>query len=692
MKVRIFYSCFIFAVVQIFFLFGPVLGQEENALFQKSPLDSFGIKCYKMICTKSGYVRIISSIGLLMLKGRHFDLGGIVTDNSLGIRNFRSYLAEDEIRAVAEGPDSLCYYATRDNLIFFTMYNANGYGWPPFYFPPKGQPNINVYSFAEDSTDKNIIWIGTDKGLFSYNKVSIETRNVFADTIQNITITHLQSTRDGNIWFSSLERGMGYYYRPGNSVRFYPYSKKEKTFNTLYPVKTFCSKTPYEFFVAVADSLPAIFNTKSRTYTFIDDSSLYNSANKTDDIAVDKSGNLFLIKDGILYYCKTIGNQLLATAFKNDSLAMAPFITGISFLNGGEIASEDHHPEYLKEVTLKHNQNNIVVYYGVNDYSNKIQFAWKIDGVTYGWILMPVLNIDNGNFATVQDLKPGKYILQVKVKTGNEDWRKQQAQLVIIITPPFWQTWWFWISVIAVVTLIVFAVVKWRENAVRKQERIKAKYEKEALELEAKALRAQMNPHFIFNCMNSIKSLIQQNDQDKAVTYLTTFSKLLRTVLHNCDKREITLFDELETSRLYAQLESMRFGEKLCYSFKVDETIDLKSIMVPALIVQPFIENAIWHGIMPKEEGGRLNVIIEKKNDVICCIIDDDGIGREMSKQNKFKGEPPSHQSKGVRLTQSRLDLDNLLNERSGTVEIIDKTDEDGKASGTKVVLTFKEF
>jgi tetratricopeptide (TPR) repeat protein len=223
-------------------------------------------------------------------------------------------------------------------------------------------------------------------------------------------------------------------------------------------------------------------------------------------------------------------------------------------------------------------------------------------------------------------------------------------------------------------------------------EKLKANYEKKLLELEAKALRAQMNPHFIFNCMNSIKSLIQQKDEDKAVSYLTTFSKLLRTILQNSDKREITLFDEIETCRLYTQLESMRFGKKFSYEFVEDETIDLKSIRVPALIIQPFIENAIWHGIVPKEEGGMIAVTIKQTDNAICCIIDDDGIGRETSKQNKFKGEPSTHQSKGVHLTQTRLDLDNALNQRNAIVETTDKKDANGNAAGTTVTLTFTEY
>ncbi len=215
--------------------------------------------------------------------------------------------------------------------------------------------------------------------------------------------------------------------------------------------------------------------------------------------------------------------------------------------------------------------------------------------------------------------------------------------------------------------------------------------QKEMLELEARALRAQMNPHFIFNCMNSIKSLILQNEQDKAIDYLTTFSKLIRTIFHNSDKREVTLYDEIETCRLYVQLESMRFDAKFGHHFIVDTQIDLKSVFVPALIMQPFIENAIWHGIMPKPSGGTVSVIVEREGDGVRCIIDDDGIGVELSKQNQFKGKLAMHQSRGVHLTQSRLNLNNLLNSRSITVETINKKNSDGKASGTRVVLTISE-
>lgn len=239
--------------------------------------------------------------------------------------------------------------------------------------------------------------------------------------------------------------------------------------------------------------------------------------------------------------------------------------------------------------------------------------------------------------------------------------------------------------------VLIYFLVHYVRN-IRKSEQEKVAYKYQMIELEANALRAQMNPHFIFNCLNSIKSLIQKNEQEKAISYLTTFSKLIRTVFQNSDKREITLYDEIETCRLYMQLESMRFGNKFRYRFDVDEGIDLKSVNVPSLIIQPFIENAIWHGIMPKEEQGSIGVRVNKSNDAVCCIIDDNGIGRKTSKQNMFSSRDSSHQSKGEHLTQARLEIDNLINGRKTEVRIIDKQDENAKSLGTTVILTFKDY
>lgn len=224
-------------------------------------------------------------------------------------------------------------------------------------------------------------------------------------------------------------------------------------------------------------------------------------------------------------------------------------------------------------------------------------------------------------------------------------------------------------------------------QGVRRQALEKAAHEKQLLEMEARALRAQMNPHFIFNCLNSIKALIQSDEKWKATEYLTTFSKLIRTLFQNSDKRQISLYDEVETCRLYLQLEQLRFEQKMKWNITVNPDLDLKSVMVPALIIQPFLENALLHGIVPKENGGTVSLTITGGDEQVICTVEDDGVGREVSLKNKGEGAS-FHVSKGVTLSQSRLDLERKLNSAEAGIEITDKY-ENNEPCGTKVVLTF---
>ena len=338
-------------------------------------------------------------------------------------------------------------------------------------------------------------------------------------------------------------------------------------------------------------------------------------------------------------------------------------------------------------IQLDYKHNTIGISFSSIEYllPERIQYAFRLSGLENDWKFSDYKSRE----IVYANLAPGKYVFQLKAQVLGGNWQQSPVELYITITPPFWQTWWF--RILAVLLLIGVAYYFIRKNIerIRRKEQLKSLHEKELLELEAKALRAQMNPHFIFNSLNSIKSLINKNENDKAAGYLTTFSKLIRTLFQNSDKREVSLFEEIETCKLYTQLERMRFGDKIEFIFNVDETIDLKDIKVPALILQPFIENAIWHGLIPKETGGNITVTVKQNNGTVECIIDDDGIGRELSKQYKVQYEA-THQSKGIGLTQSRLELDKILNEREDSILIIDKKNED-IAEGTKVIITFGE-
>lgn len=339
-------------------------------------------------------------------------------------------------------------------------------------------------------------------------------------------------------------------------------------------------------------------------------------------------------------------------------------------------------------ISLSHKQNTITFSFSAPEFifPERIEYAYKLDGVNDDWKIAGYFN----QTVTYNNLAPGKYIFHLKAQMQDGNWEDNAVNYTIIIKPAVWQTDWFRFLCGLMTLLFLSMLIRFRIQSIRRKEREKSLHEKELSELEAKALRSQMNPHFIFNCLNSIKSLIQQHEEEKSVTYLTTFSKLIRTLFNNADKKEVSLYDEIETCKLYLQLEAMRFDTKFSYAVQVDEKMDLKSIQVPALIIQPFIENAIWHGIVPKREAGHVELSVIKRDNYVEIIIDDNGIGREASKQNK-SASALMHNSKGVNLTQSRLELDNLLRQRQARLEIIDKKGDDGLAVGTKVIITINE-
>ncbi|HNK85631.1 MAG TPA: histidine kinase, partial [Flavobacteriales bacterium] len=189
-----------------------------------------------------------------------------------------------------------------------------------------------------------------------------------------------------------------------------------------------------------------------------------------------------------------------------------------------------------------------------------------------------------------------------------------------------------------------------------------ARFEKEAAQLETQALRSQMNPHFIFNALNSINAFVQQNEPDKAASYLSRFARLMRLVLENSRQSEVPLKDDLDALDAYLHLERTRTGEKFDYRIEVAEDIDPEDVMVPPLVAQPFVENAIWHGMSGKEERGLITLSVSRKGDQLLFAIEDDGVGRNSPKRMASMGAPDPGKggkktSLGTAITKARLDL-----------------------------------
>lgn len=212
-------------------------------------------------------------------------------------------------------------------------------------------------------------------------------------------------------------------------------------------------------------------------------------------------------------------------------------------------------------------------------------------------------------------------------------------------------------------------------------------FQQQATELEMQALRAQMNPHFIFNCLSSINRFILINKTEEASDYLTKFSRLIRMALHNSEKPLITLETELEALRLYLDLERLRFKNAFNYSITFINTIDINTLYIPPMLIQPFTENAIWHGLMHKKGIGCLEIQLCAADKILTCIIIDNGIGRNMAASfNSRTAE--KNKSMGMNITAGRLALLNKSKNEAALFTIEDLIDEEGNGCGTKVILT----
>ncbi|HXS55463.1 MAG TPA: tetratricopeptide repeat protein [Hanamia sp.] len=224
-------------------------------------------------------------------------------------------------------------------------------------------------------------------------------------------------------------------------------------------------------------------------------------------------------------------------------------------------------------------------------------------------------------------------------------------------------------SILILASVIIFIFYKRRRDAEEKKH--EAEFRSQVSETELKALRAQMNPHFIFNSLNSISNYIAKNESGVATEYLNKFAKIMRMILENSEKKTIPLSEELKALELYMQLESKRLDDKFAYSIKVADDIDTENTLMPPMILQPFVENSIWHGIANKEGKGNIRIDISRSGQMLQCIIDDDGLGR---KKTEAPANTKDHLSLGMKITKARIEIMNKARKSNGTVELLDLT------------------
>lgn len=341
------------------------------------------------------------------------------------------------------------------------------------------------------------------------------------------------------------------------------------------------------------------------------------------------------------------------------------------------ISSVTNNKEFLDlssaNFTLSPGQHNITFNYSAIDFKNRrIVYRYRLKGDA-NWSETKNRRVE------LSSLEPGEYTFEVSAKSQDSEWSKPD-KIHFIIEKFFWQTWWFIIALLVIggylLYIITVRITKRQKNKEQEQLLLKNKI----LMLEQRALQAMMNPHFVFNVMNSIQHYINTKNTSSANKVLTGFAKLIRKNLEICTKSYINIEEEIEYLNLYLSLEKYRFGEKFEYHIKVDTTIDKEETLIPSMILQPYIENAIWHGIMPKEKGGEVQINITQKNEEYLWIkIIDNGVGINNSLANKNT----KHQSKGMALTQERINLLNQIEAKPIQIYI-----EQNGNSGTTITIS----
>jgi len=332
-----------------------------------------------------------------------------------------------------------------------------------------------------------------------------------------------------------------------------------------------------------------------------------------------------------------------------------------------------------QKIKLKPDQNFFSIEYGAISYFNRQQttFKYKLDGLDENW-----QNAGNRKYVSYTNLSGGNYTFRLKANGENE------ISLPIFIATPFWKTWWFILLITLVIVGFAVLVHLYRTRQIKKREELKSSYNKKISELEVKALRTQMNPHFLFNSLNSIRYYILKEDNKNASEYITKFSRLLRLILKNSRQNQISLKDELHALEIYIDFEQMRFNKKFEYTLEVDSSINQEKIQVQPLTIQPFVENAIWHGLMPKEGNGVLIIKIDKDNGTLKIIVEDNGIGRQKASEIK-KEELTDTKSYGLQITEERMKLMSNIRGKQSEFKITDLYDKK-KPAGTKVIITFE--
>ncbi len=362
-----------------------------------------------------------------------------------------------------------------------------------------------------------------------------------------------------------------------------------------------------------------------------------------------------------------------------EKSASAVYISNVEF--------DDQKVYDPRELTLEPNFTNLTINYA------GIAFAFP-EGLEFEYKLIPL----DENWRPTRDwsvnyqhLNAGSYQFAVRARSDGAGWSPTPATVKVVVLPPFWQSWWFRVLLAGSILGIAFGIHKYRSNKIKKRELAKLETRNKMLKLEQQALNSSINPHFLFNSLNSIQFYLNDRESEfDANIFLSRFAYFIRLVLQDARKDSITLEEELRRLELYLKLEEMRLEDKLNWTLSVEADLEIDSVNVPPMIIQPFAENAIWHGITPLKGSGTVSVEVKSQadNNIIIRICDD-GIGMANSQAMKSKHNI-HHESQGMSLTEQRMEVFERIGRGKLSVTVRTNNPDNAEQPGTCVEVLLR--
>ncbi|MES2775144.1 MAG: histidine kinase [Bacteroidota bacterium] len=566
-------------------------------------------------------------------------------------------------------------YATTDSKLFACTENG-----VTAIDPLAKDPLIAYYPFQKKytrapelfgcfQTGNSPYWFYGAQGIYALRDNVLMQDSIINMPVKTLYINKIVSDRKGNVWIGTMGKGLlQCRYKNGGLVLHnkYDLSNGLPSANALSVLEDKNGNIWCGDYMSFSVLLNPGMN--EQLLSFNEKDGLLSSYYQTLKLEQQKNGTIWgLTSMGVI-------------AFHPDSIGLNN-LPPVLIMNNISVHGAAEKFGSIASPTFSYDHNSLQFRYTAVCLADpsKVRYAYRLKEADSTW------TYTSNRFADFNFLQPGTYTFQLKACNNNNVWTTGLLQYSFTIRPPFWNTGWFRVLVFVLIAGIIYFLFRRRIKAIRS----KAALKQQMAELEARAIRAQMNPHFIFNSLNAIQECIVTEKIDAAYDYLSRFSKLLRLVLDNSERNFIPLSSELETIRLYLSLESLRFSQSFSYAIDLDDKLDKEDIYVPSLLLQPFVENAIWHGLINKEGEKKLLLQFSETEGKLLCAIEDNGVGRSKAadiKQQKLGAA--KLESKGTRLALQRIAILNQQSPGSANIEIIDLFDSSGTPAGTRVLIT----